>query len=88
MKAATWARNALGTFTSAALFAALPLVSFAAGNGALMADEHANEHAVAAGGNLGQGAAPLPEPGTWLMIGTLVLIVGWVARSQRRRGEA
>lgn len=69
------------------LACAAPL-AWAQGRGSVQAEAHANEHAVAAGGNLGHGAAPLPEPSTWIAMGTLVIAAAWIVASKRRRQTA
>jgi hypothetical protein len=60
--------------------------------GAEKAGANANAAAVNAGGNLGQGstqvgkgAAPLPEPATWVGMGTLLLAVTALVVAQKRR---
>jgi hypothetical protein len=71
-----------------ALTCGLPLASMAQTPGAGPAGNNANSNASANGGNLGQGAAPLPEPSTWITMGSLVALVAAVALARKRAARA
>ncbi|HVS51073.1 MAG TPA: hypothetical protein VHD62_01865 [Opitutaceae bacterium] len=54
-------------------------------NGSVEASAHANVNATVNGGNLGQGAAALPEASTWIGMGSLLLLAGALLVRSRRR---
>jgi hypothetical protein len=77
-------------FAAAALSLSTPTVSFAQSNGkgqqSVQTDGKgkSNNPGKGKGNNPGKGTAPVPEPATWISMGTLALLAAAFARRQMK----